>query len=117
MSAIPSALEKYIATRDKRQKDVLSDTPLRDMFEELLLRKRIEVGGRSSCGGPVDPTWRLFTSWNEVIKKANSVGLAIQITPVKHGNKSPTMAGGFWYSNIYEIGIDAAMSASKEGEE
>ncbi len=103
MTAIPVALEKFIATRDKRQKDPVSDSPLRERFEELLSRKRIEVGGRSSCGGSVDPTWRLFTAWNEIVKKANSIGLAITITPVKHGNKSPTMAGGFWHSNIYEL--------------
>lgn len=28
-------------------------------------------------------------------------GYMIEITAVKHGNKSPTLAGGFWESNIY----------------
>jgi len=97
------ALEKYIATRDRKMKDPISNTPLRERFNELLARGKVEVGGRSSCGPRVDPTWTLFTAWNEVIKKANALGYRISVTPVKHGNKSPTMAGGFWYSNIYEF--------------
>ena len=44
----------------------------------------------------------------EIVKKATSLGFAIEITPVKHGNKSPTMAGGYWYSNVYELRDEAA---------
>ena len=96
-------LESYIATRDKRMKSPLTATPLRRQFDELLERGQVEVGGRASCGGAVDPTWLFFTAWNEVIRKAASLDYKIEITPVKHANKSPTMAGGFWNSNIYKL--------------
>lgn len=96
-------LEKYIATRDKRMKNPITSTPLRKQFDELLERGTVEVGGRASCGSKVDPTWLFFTAWNEIVRKAGSLGYAIEITPVKHANKSPTMAGGFWQSNIYKL--------------
>ena len=101
--SIPATLEKYIATRDKKQKNPISITPLREQFDELLSRGKVEVGGRSSCGSGVDPTWLLFTAWNEIVKKANTIGFLISVTSVKHGNKSPTMAVGYWYSNVYEV--------------
>jgi hypothetical protein len=103
MNNIPASLEKYIATRDRKQNNPISKTPLREQFLELLERGKVEVGGRSSCGSRVDPTWVFFTAWNEVVKKANLIGYSISVAPVKHANKSPTMAGGFWYSNLYEV--------------
>ena len=100
---INPALEKYIATRDRKMKDPVSNSPLREQFIELLARGKVEVGGRSSCGPRVDPTWTFFTAWNEIIRKANALGYGITVTPVKHANKSPTMAGGFWHSNVYSL--------------
>lgn len=96
-------LESYIATRDKRMKNPLTSTPLRKQFDELVERGKVEVGGRASCGGAVDPTWLFFTAWNEIIRKAVTLGYMIETAPVKHANKSPTMAGGFWNSNIYTL--------------
>ena len=96
-------LEKYIATRDKRMKNPVTKTPLREQFDELLSRRSVEVGGRASCGGAVDPTWLFFTAWNEIVRKAQTLGYEISTESVKHANKSPTMAGGFWNSNIYTL--------------
>jgi len=106
-------LEKYIATRDKRMKNPVSSTPLREQFEELVKRGQVEVGGRASCGGAVDPTWAFFTAWNEIVRKGLSLGYEIEISPVKHANKSPTMAGGFWNSNIYKLNSAPAMAATQ----
>ncbi len=100
---MPAALEKYIATRDRRMKDPVSNSPLLEKFMELLMRRKVEVGGRASCGSRVDRTWLFYTAWNEIVKKANADGFTISVTPVKHANKSPTMAGGFWQSNVYEL--------------
>lgn len=94
-------LEKYIATRDKKMKSSVSSTPLLDQFKELEKWQRVEVGGRASCGSGVDPTWKFFTAWNEIVVKAKMLGYEIAVTPVKHDNRSPTRAGGFWNSNIY----------------
>lgn len=96
-------LEKYIATRDRRMKNPLSATPLRREFDNLLTRGKLEVGGRASCGGSVDATWLFFGAWNEIVRKAETLGYQINVEPVKHANKSPTMAGGFWNSNIYTL--------------
>ena len=100
-------LAKYIATRDKRMKHPISATPLLDQFEELQKRGQVEVGGRASCGPAKNPTWAFFTAWNEIVRKAQSLGFYIDVTPVKHANKSPTMAGGFWNSNIYKLNVEA----------
>lgn len=96
-------LKKYIETRDRRMKNPLSAAPLLRQFEELLRFRKVEVGGRASCGGAVDPTWLFFVAWNEIVRKAVSTGMEIAVEPVKHANKSPTMAGGFWNSNIYTL--------------
>lgn len=102
MKTIPLQLEKYIATRDKKQDG--SVFTLIDTFKELVDKGVVEVGGRSTCGaGKVDPTWKFFTSWNEVVKKANSMGFDILIERVKHENRWATINGGFWHSNIYRI--------------
>lgn len=102
MQNIPPALEKYIATRDKN--NMIGITTLKQTFEELLKWKTIEVGGRSTCGaGKADPTWKFFTSWNEIVKKANSLGFNISVERLKHENKYATSHGGFWNSNIYKI--------------
>jgi hypothetical protein len=96
-------LEKYIATRDKKMKMPTSSTPLLDQFKELEQRRRVEVGGRASCGSGVDPTWKFFTAWNEIVRKAQSLGYEISFEGVKHANGSPTRSGGFWNSNIYVL--------------
>jgi len=96
-------LEKYIATRDRRMKNPITKEPLRQQFDELEQRGTVEVGGRASCGSGVDPTWSFFCAWNEIVRKAVALGYQIEIAPVKHANKSPTMARGFWNSNIYTL--------------
>ena len=96
-------LEKYIATRDKRMNNPVTATPLLEKFNDLVKRGEVEVGGRASCGGATDPTWLFFTAWNEIVRKASDSNYSIEITPIKHANKSPTMAGGFWQSNIYKL--------------
>lgn len=94
-------LDKYIATRDKKMKGHVSSTPLLDQFKELEKWGKVEVGGRASCGSSVDPTWKFFTAWNEIVLKAGTLGYEISVTRVKHDNGSPTRAGGFWNSNVY----------------
>jgi len=98
-------LAAFIATRDRRiaKKQPWSTTPLRDLFRELLARGAVVVGGRASCGSPVDPTWVTFTSWNEVVSKACAAGFQIDVTPVKHGNGWATKARGFWNENEYRL--------------
>lgn len=95
-------LEKYIATRDKNLNS-WETSPLKNKFEQLLSEGFIEVGGRSTCGSSLDPTWKSFIFWNEIIKKANSLGYEITVDPVKHGNGWATKNGGFWHSNTYKL--------------
>lgn len=98
-------LVAFIATRDKRiaKKQPWSPTPLHDLFSELLARGSVTVGGRSSCGGSVDPTWVKFTAWVEVVRKARAAGFQIEEEPIKHGNGWATKAGGFWNENEYRL--------------
>ena len=109
LAAIDARLLKFIATRDQRiaKTQPWSPTPLQDAFTALVSRGYVKVGGRASCGGTVDPTWTEFTLWNEVVRKAQSLGYEIEVTPVKHGNGWATKCGGFWDENEYRIGEGA----------
>jgi len=98
-------LVAFIATRDNRiaKKQPWSPTPLSDLFHELLARGTVKVGGRASCGSTVDPTWVMFTSWGEVVRKARAAGFQIEEESIKHGNGWATKAGGFWNENEYRL--------------
>lgn len=98
-------LKKYIEVRDKRVNNVSSykSMPITQYFNNLIIHGAVVVGGRTSCGGKIDPTWVEFTSWNEVVRKAIKLGYKISIESIKQTNKSPTMAGGFWQENRYTI--------------
>jgi hypothetical protein len=98
-------LTSFIATRDRRiaKKQPWSPTPLRDLFTEMLKNGCVKVGGRATCGISVDPTWTIFTSWGEVVRKARAEGFAIAEASIKHGNAWATKAGGFWNESEYTL--------------
>jgi hypothetical protein len=102
---IDPRLEKYIATRDRRiaKDQPWSPTPLLDEFRQLLSKGEVRVGGRATCGTYRDPSWLIFTSWNEVVRKAVALGYVIEVSPIKHGNGWATKAGGFWNENDYRL--------------
>lgn len=100
---LPAALDKYITTRDKRLGRWEGDAQLRTLFNELLQRKKVRVGGRSTCGVWVDASWEVFTAWGEVVKKAVKLGYDISVTPLPQKNGNPTVAGGWWYENEYYL--------------
>lgn len=102
---LPKGLATFIATRERRVSKAFcyDRRSLSQDFERLLQGKTVRVGGRASCGSRVDPSWVEFTAWNEIVRKAESVGLRIEKTPVKHGNGWATKAGGFWDENDYRI--------------
>ena len=71
----------------------------------LLHGNSVEVGKRTSCG-KTDATVYLYREWVSLVKKMQSCGYSISITPVKHKNAYATSKGGFWSSEIYEIQAD-----------
>jgi hypothetical protein len=79
------------------------DKPITNYFNSLIKGEIVVVGGRTSCGGKVDPTWVEFISWNEVVRKAIKLGYKISVESIKQANKSPTMAGGYWQENRYTL--------------
>jgi len=95
----------FIATRDKRiAKDrPWSPTPLIDAFAELVAKGVVTMGGRVTCGGAPDPTWKVLQAWKEVVRKARTFGYEIVEEPVKHGNAWATKAGGFWNESKYHL--------------
>ena len=102
-------LESYIATRDRKIAKFWPHEPncLRNQFIEMMQRGTIRVGGRSTCGGS-DPTMHAYRAWNEVIRKARSLGYSITVTDCsQQGNAWATRGGGFWNESEYRI--DAAM--------
>lgn len=103
MSAIEERLAKFITTRDRRVAKKWSPTPISEIFNELLARGVVRVGGRATCGTSVDPTWVEFCAWKEVVVKARKMGYQITETPIKHGNGWATKCGGFWEENEYRI--------------
>lgn len=104
-SAVPEQLRKFIETRDRRVMKASGwrDAAISETFRKLLVTGSVVVGGRSSCGGKVDPTWVEFTAWNEVVQKARALGFDISKAPIKHGNAWATKCGGFWDENEYTL--------------
>lgn len=102
-SALPEQLRKFIETRDRRVMKASGwrDSAISETFHKLLSTGSVVVGGRASCGGKVDPTWVEFTAWNEVVRKARSLGFDISQVPIKHGNAWATKCRGFWDENEY----------------
>jgi hypothetical protein len=115
--SISPKLVSYIATRDKRiaKTRAWSPTPLMDAFHELITRGVVRVGGRASCGGAVDPTWVIFTSWNEVVRKARQLGYQITEANIKQRNAWATRGGGFWDENEYSIATTEESSGVRSG--
>lgn len=98
-------LESYIATRDRKISRFWPHERnfLRDRFIEMMQRGHIRVGGRSTCGGS-DPTMHAYRAWNEVIRKAQSLGYSITVTDCRQqGNAWATRGGGFWNESEYRI--------------
>jgi hypothetical protein len=106
---ISPALDSFIATRERRISKAFgySRTSVRESFERLLAGQVVRVGGRATCGGKVDPSWVEFVAWQEIIRKAATAGLRVEVTPVKHGNGWATKAGGFWDENDYQLLVPA----------
>jgi hypothetical protein len=105
-NSINPVLEKYIATRDKKimaSSSIEFTPPLNDYFQELLTKGSVIVGGRASCGSGADPTWKKFTAWNEVVRKAQKLGYSITVKNRLQKNGSPTRSGGFWNENEYVL--------------
>ena len=99
----PSALEKYIQTRDRmlHKKGHFQADALTRSWQKLMQFGQIEVGGRASCGGAPDLSWVEFTAWQEIVRKAQGLGVDITVIPVKSGNGWATKARGFWDANVY----------------
>ena len=102
---IPAALASFIATRDRRvgKANGWNDSAISNSFHQLLTFGEVIVGGRASCGGKTDPSWVEFTSWNEVVRKARSMGFDIREEDIKQPNAWATKAGGFWSESKYSI--------------
>lgn len=98
-------LQSYIATRDRRIEGLApwKRASLSECFAQLVSGRIVTVGGRASCGGRVDPTWVEFIAWNEIVRKAKSLGYGIEVTSIKHGNGWATKCGGFWNENDYRL--------------
>lgn len=102
---VPPKLASYIATRDRKIAGFWPHAPnhLRELFDELLTRGVVRVGGRSTCGGS-DHTMSAFRLWGEVVRKARALGY--DITEVNCGsqrNAWATRGGGFWNESEYRL--------------
>lgn len=103
--ALPQKLVSFIATRDRKVEKFWPHSPnhLADLFGELLSVGVVTVGGRSTCGGS-DPTMSALRMWNEVVKKARSLGYAITENQVRGlANAWATRGGGFWNESEYRL--------------
>jgi hypothetical protein len=74
-----------------------------EAFTELRRKGAVTMGGRSTCGAYLDPTWEAFCAWNEIVRKARALGYKIEEAEVKHGNGWATKAGGFWVERVYTL--------------
>lgn len=99
-------LKKYAATRDKKVIEAYgwgAEPPITSRLERLLAGEVVIVGGRSTCGGKVDPTWVELVSWREVVRKVVAAGIPVDEEPVKQKNAWATKCGGFWDEYKYRV--------------
>ena len=111
--SMPTALTSYIATRDKalHKKGHFQADALTRNWQQLEKFGTVEVGGRASCGGKPDLSWVEFCAWQEIVKKAQQLGIAITVTRKIFGNGWATKAQGFWDANVYTLGHAARLKA------
>lgn len=112
-SVVHQKLASYIATRDRKIAAFWPHAPnhLREMFGELMTRGVVRVGGRSSCGGS-DHTMTALRLWNEVVRKARTLGYDIkEVDCGSQRNEWATRGGGFWNESEYFL-IDAPRGAA-----
>lgn len=101
---IPVALDKYIATRERRFAAAFGyESNLRDEFVRLLCGGTVRYGGRASCGHKTNGSWQAYVAWKEIITKASSLGIKVKVDPIQIGNGWATKAGGFWEENDYRL--------------
>jgi hypothetical protein len=99
---VNSSLERFIFTRDKRlsaKNKGHTDHQLRDLFDNLLRRGQINVGGRSSNG--YDASWDVYINFIQIVNKANESGFVIKVEKVDVINK--WSAGGYWQENKFSL--------------
>lgn len=102
---VPPKLASYIATRDRKIAGFWPHAPnhLRELFDELLTCGVVRVGGRSSCGGS-DHTMTTLRLWNEVVRKARTLGYDIKdVDCGGQRNAWATRGGGFWNESEYRL--------------
>ena len=101
---ISSKLASFIATRDARlsKRAPHNDSQLADAFGSLISRGHVKFGGRESCGC-TDQTLIALRAWNEVIRKAKSLGYSITETNLPQTNAWATRGGGFWRESEYRL--------------
>jgi hypothetical protein len=100
---IPPSLVRYIATRDKRHPFTTSTLQMR--FEELIRFGTVHIGGLCTAGrGNLHPSWTYYTSWNEIVRKAQRLGYEIEIVKDQHvPSKTTAMSGGYPQANYYHL--------------
>lgn len=105
MAATSTTLVRFIETRDKRLSKHYPHAPkqLKERFDDLARTGVVIVGGRASCGNRVDPSWVVFTLWNEIVRKARKLGYDISETAIQHKNSWASKAGGFWEEREYRL--------------
>ena len=102
---MPDKLKSYIATRDRKLQAAgyWCENQFTKHFEDLIRHKTLRVGGRATCGNHLDMTWRIYTLWNEIVKKANTLGYKIAVKVIKQDCRWVTTAGGYWHENEYTL--------------
>lgn len=88
---------------------------VREHVNNLMTFSRVEVGWREACGH-TDFTAHVWDGWKRALKSLRKDGFVLTEERQKHGNKSPTLAIGFWNSVVYTLGEPAHQQAAQAGE-
>jgi hypothetical protein len=97
---IPAELQSFIASRDKRlSKDrSWSQARLAETFAVLLDRGVVSLDGKVPFGSYIDPSWKVFMAWREVVKKARQFGYSIAEQDIKYATDN-----GGWDEREYRL--------------
>lgn len=101
---ITEKIKTFIEKKDKiLNKNRWEENALSYNFERLIKFNSVEIGWRNACG-QTDHTVKVYREWLKLVKLLEKdQGIILKQENIKHPNKSPTMAQGFWNSIIYSI--------------
>ena len=97
---ISKTTKRMIESRDKK----CGCIKISELVSELLEKKHVTVGYRTTCGSQIDQTQKDFQMFREVVSRLKKDGFHIEESRgEKQKNGYATNNGGFWGERVFTV--------------